>query len=71
MKDEVTSIALKLLDGRYQITRLKLATTPDGIYLQPLTINAPVYNENRICKASFYRKNKRNILFYKETKDND
>lgn len=62
-------VILKLLNGTYQLTKLSLHVTPDGIVRQPLTINAPVYNEsNRICSAYFYKKNKRNTWFYEEIK---
>jgi len=66
-----TMVVLKLLNGTYQLTRLNLTKDPNGAVRQPLTINAPVYNEKRTCKAIFYRKNKRNTLFYKEINEEE
>ena len=71
MRQLTTSVVLKLLNGMYQITQLRVATTPDGIALQSLTISALIYSENRLCTAVFYKKNKRNTIFYKEVEDDE
>lgn len=67
MSSQIASASLRLLDGTYQITRLKLHCDGNNVVRIPLEIDAPVYTENRVCHAVFYKKgNKSKALFYKE-----
>ena len=64
-----TTVVLKLLNGTYQLTKLNLKADENGAVRIPLTINTPVYNEGRKCRATFYKKNSRNTMFYKEVNE--